>query len=729
MALVLKKNQIRVAVLKFHRAILEILSKYPDGFRLHEFERETELIANEIKQEFRSSKDKDTIRKVLKGAKKIILDAAIKSVRTKKIRAEMFFENYFGGKPLDNGWSSEEPYDLVIDKNANTVEAWIFSPNIAEGLNNYEIMNCVKNDFNKDCSAVITKYPVAVEDVEMVSFTVKDHKQPNTQIIFDQKSITETNEIIDNKTDVTKQKTKSSEVEYIGRALHNEEQGVVMKEVREDWEIYGFIRQKYISFVFPTDIVVFESDDKKTTVLASVVKFLTKKIHRGGREHRFSELDTVAAFRPIVEINDGKTSEFSSKDLDEYQIRKPTADEILCAYHAPSDGLPLGSILDSTGKVDFYYPFKPDSENLADTIYRSVFIFGDQGGGKTTGIKYLIQALTRYDKIEPSKRPAIIILDGESGKNSFRELIPNSLMKKETQEYLSKHGIGDVRFDVYTLSSDPTVSDSTLSIRELSYEDLPILLPDLEAKTEGIMLQILKLTFEKIQKMKETPTIERIREIAMQEARTYPLIYPIQRPAIGRALNSLELDMFNQKNKQEISTDILCEPGKISVINTNKLDITRKRVTELYIRKLLDNFKMQNDSHEFPGILLVTDEAEQIFPKKPPKRDKEYVERILTKAKDIADRGRKRLYGQIIVSHHPEEVSPDIVDLANTTIAFRCSAADSWIAKKYGRRNVARIKELADGETLINVNIGTREQRPISAIPVYFPDVGKTKEN
>ena len=96
MALVLKKNQIRVAVMSFHRAILEILAKYPDGYRLHEFEREIELIANEIKQEFRSSKDKDTIRKVLKGARKTILDSATKSVRTKKIRAEMFFENYFG---------------------------------------------------------------------------------------------------------------------------------------------------------------------------------------------------------------------------------------------------------------------------------------------------------------------------------------------------------------------------------------------------------------------------------------------------------------------------------------------------------------------------------------------------------------------------------------------------------------------------------------------------------
>ena len=248
----------------------------------------------------------------------------------------------------------------------------------------------------------------------------------------------------------------------------------------------------------------------------------------------------------------------------------------------------------------------------------------------------------------------------------------------------------------------------------MKYNDLIYLLPELENKTENQLLAVIKMTFGIIDAKSEELTIQNIRETGMDIARKSSLIHPSQIPAIGRALETTELDLFDQQDKTKLEPSLLFQPGKISIVDVHDLDKSRRRVVALTIQQMLNRFKMEN-SNKYPGIMLVVDEAEILFPQKPTSRERDFVNRITERMEDITNRGRKRYYGLILVSHLPSEVSSKVVALANTQIAFRCSGAETWLKKMFGPESVIENEEYATGTFRIKVNISTREQLPINA--------------
>ena len=66
------KNENRLALINYHKEIIDLLQKFPSGYSIHQFNKEMELIANAIKLDFRDSDSKNSIRKALKGARKSI---------------------------------------------------------------------------------------------------------------------------------------------------------------------------------------------------------------------------------------------------------------------------------------------------------------------------------------------------------------------------------------------------------------------------------------------------------------------------------------------------------------------------------------------------------------------------------------------------------------------------------------------------------------------------------
>ena len=130
------KNEIRLALINYHKEIIDLLQKFPSGYSIHQFNKEMELIANAIKLDFRDSDSKNSIRKALKGARKSICTEAHKSIKNKKVDSVSFFNNYFGGQPLENKTVSNAEYDLVIEVGYNQVIAWIFAPTKNEEINN-----------------------------------------------------------------------------------------------------------------------------------------------------------------------------------------------------------------------------------------------------------------------------------------------------------------------------------------------------------------------------------------------------------------------------------------------------------------------------------------------------------------------------------------------------------------------------------------------------------------
>ncbi len=714
MALVsIKKNEIRIALIRYHREIIDLLEKYPNSYRIHEFEGELEELCNEIKKDMRNSDNKNNIRKALKGARRQIIQAAKNSIKGKKIDSKTFFANYFKGIPLDSKSLSEAPYDVVIEIEPGYTVSWVFCPSQFESINNSEIMNQVENEFQKKCSRVITKYSVHTEKADLIEFQSEEPTSISPVISETAEQNDESSESADEpiSEDDVSTDDEHPKLEYIGRVQFDKKHQMLLKEDHVHDQIHGYIKEENASDVLPNDILVLESREKDTIVLASVVKLEVNRQHTATNFDSYSELGVKVLFRPLLE----KTEDYEGKprpiDLSGYQVRDPTPNEAALVTHMPKSGIPIGKLPFRKGDIDCYFPFDPNSENLHDTLYQSVFIAGVQGSGKTIGLKYLIQAISSYRKIDYEKRPAVIILDGE---NSFTKFTPLEDMNQESQEFLTKHDIGSVTPQVFTLSENTELSDSTLSLQNLSYMDLMYLIPELEAKTEGILLQILKLTFEMIKGQHEELTIDNIRHTAMSNARGSNLIHPSQLPAIGRALQSVELDMFNQLGKTELSSSLLFEPGTVSVINVHNLDKTRRRIVALYIQQMLNKFKMET-SNKYPGVILVIDEAEQLFPNKPTKRERDFVERIAERMEDVTNRGRKRYYGLFIVSHLPSEISSRVVALANTQMAFRCSGANTWISRVFGKEYVEEINDLPLGMCRIKVNVSTQHQKSVNA--------------
>ena len=706
------KNEIRLALINYHKEIIDLLQKFPSGYSIHQFNKEMELIANAIKLDFRDSDSKNSIRKALKGARKSICTEAHKSIKNKKVDSVSFFNNYFGGQPLENKTVSNAEYDLVIEVGYNQVIAWIFAPTKNEEINNYEIMQQIDRNFYKKCDKVISKYPVEEQNVASVTVSVEATRTPEIPDIPEEEIVEQPSE-------------DDGDGLYIGRALLSEELPIEMKNRLDDRRIYGFVKQNFISEIIPNNIIAFDSPDRKNTILTIIYEFGTALIKKSGYEHRYKELKTNVSFVPLMEIVNGEEAEFRAKNIDGYEFRKPTDEEVLRVTGFPATGPACGWVKHDDNEIVAHYPFDPENEVLEDTIYRSFFVVGTQHSGKTTAAKYLFQTFTGDNKIAPEKRPGIIILDGEMGKNSYKQFASVEKMPPETQKYLKEQNIDPIYHKVYTISDNPEAGDSTLSFEELKPEDLTLFFQSLEEKTENILKQKLKLAFEKCKKANngagEEPTLERIRSIILEDIRTDSLVYPMQRPAIASALNAIELDVFNQPNKTRITTSMLCQPGKISVIDVNGLDIPRRRLVAVALLQQLHRFK-EKEENIYPGIILAMDEAEQLYPINCSGSEKAYVNRIIAKTKEIADNGRKRHFGQFICTHLADSIDSRVVGLAETTMAFRCSGDDKWIRSTFGKNHVDEINNLKTGEAVVFVRISEQNQKQIKA-KIYFPDV------
>ena len=63
MALEILKNEIRVALLEYHTQIIDLLKKYPNGYRIHEFNGDLKYLSDQIKKELRMWVE-DLVRKL-----------------------------------------------------------------------------------------------------------------------------------------------------------------------------------------------------------------------------------------------------------------------------------------------------------------------------------------------------------------------------------------------------------------------------------------------------------------------------------------------------------------------------------------------------------------------------------------------------------------------------------------------------------------------------------------
>ena len=171
--------------------------------------------------------------------------------------------------------------------------------------------------------------------------------------------------------------------------------------------------------------------------------------------------------------------------------------------------------------------------------------------------------------------------------------------------------------------------------------------------------------------------------------------------AISRALQSHNLDLFDQPNRTKLIPQNIFKPKTITVIDFHTLSIQQQRMVTLYLLLMLYKYKFQDKNKE-PGVLLFVDEAEILFPKYPTNAEKDYVHRIEDMMQEPVKHGRKQKYGIVLITHLPSDISKGIVNLCNNKVAFRCSGARPWIREYFGKNYVAEIEYLPTGECRLN---------------------------
>jgi hypothetical protein len=479
-------------------------------------------------------------------------------------------------------------------------------------------------------------------------------------------------------------------------------------------EIFGFLERRYASQVQKNDILVIERPmNSETKIYSKVVGVKTFNKTATVLTERVDETIYVVTLKPFHEISKGYEGKVRPHDLDGHKLRFPEKDEIRKLFYIPESGVALGNVILNPHKnITFFYPVIPE-----DILYQSILIAGVQRSGKTNFVRLLARSLLSLS----SKLPAVVILDID-GQFRTENFISKNNLPEEVKIFLEENKIKDINPCVLKLSEDPNEANTTLSLTGIKPEELTYLIPELPTKSAELVEEIIRECIRKIEE-KEI-TVDNLRRFIVNEVFQNQIIHSEQKGAIIRAFYSPNLRLFDQPNLEPLTVSKLLISGKMTVIDVFNLSDRQKRAVALYLLLMFDCYKM-NAPNVDPGLLFIVDECYRLFPKKVPKWEREYINRVVTKVSDIVHRGRKRKYGIILATQSPNDVDPLIRDLCNTKIAFRLEGAEKWVKDNFGDDYKDTIKNLPTGVCYINLR-GTGW--PMPTLPIKIPNVSDEKK-
>ena len=480
--------------------------------------------------------------------------------------------------------------------------------------------------------------------------------------------------------------------------------------------IYGFIREINKEMVSKSDCLVLFHREQNLKFYVKVLKIENYPISAGGFEKKISEVGTHLEMEPFLEIDldEGYVGSLRPHDLMNFEIAFPNSEELSEINKIPKQGLPLGRVDGKGAPTTFFYPLVPE-----DTIFQSVMIAGVQGSGKTNFTKLLIQTL------QSKTDTCIVVLDAEGEYKNFTKIED---MPQDTQKFLKSQGIDDVKFEVLKLSNDIFEATATMSVKGINMTDVLQMLPDLEPKSADILASIAYRAFENLRQRNEELTWNNLKNEILNEVNSTQYLNGMGgtsiKQAIARALYSMNLRLFDQPAKTAMIPENIFKPKTVTIIDYQALSVQQQRMVALYMLLMLYKHKFQ-DNHKEPGVLLFIDESELLFPLRPSNVEKDYVQRIENLMREPVKRGRKHKYGIVPITHLPSDIAKGVMDLCNTKIAFRCSAAGGWIRPNFGKLLVGEIERLPTGQCYINTERTSVQMN----VRVNIPLVGTEDED
>jgi len=492
------------------------------------------------------------------------------------------------------------------------------------------------------------------------------------------------------------------EMEPVGKIVQTVSRQLEIKAGRK--RLYGFFFEEKAKFHQPGEVIcALSTEDKGGRLLCRIIemKSSTQFASIPGKRTEGFVCDTV--FEPIGLNDGGHLRDVPNDDFHDYTLYPPSIDDIRTLYDLPRSGIGLGSIDCESSSATTPYLYDPTQG------YKSIFVCGGQGTGKTNFLKYMIQEYSTSTHVAP----AIVILDVEGQFTKMKLARPERPVGGCGQA-------GNPTLSVLKVSSPEVEGDVALSFKEIGEKNICCFVPDLPTRTTEMLENIVSGVCARLAAKGEEMLVQKVlREIDV-EARQDGRLHFSQRDAIQRAVVSPTFRLFDQPGIPPLLRELLMVPGKVTVIDASDLSEDEQRVTAIYLLAVLFEAKMKGLTSETDKtpLLLVIDEAHRLFPKnRGLKRD--YVTRVANFVREVTHRGRKRNYGVVLATQSPSDISDDIVSLCETKLFFRVAGHQTWLREHVGsKETVSAIGNLRNFRAYVTVKGKTNEP-----IALRFPNV------
>ena len=660
----IKKNEIRLIVKEYHEKVEDLLKNFPNSYSKRDFSKELEILADEMKEENRSSNNINSIRKSLKGVRKEMIKIADQSLLFGKVSKDLFFENYYGGIVLDTRIFDEQSYDKFIEFEPDNTIAWVYSTSPNDEINYSQIQSEVEHDFGKKCTLVIEKYPTDAEEIPTRNFESNQKTEPSEDIPNENDSNSSTSDTVDDGWITTPTD--------IGRVLYDKKNGLKLSKDRKKWRFTLLIRNEFTDEFWPNSKVVIYGKIKKegqaaipefkrVTFFAELGEGGKYRAHgKDGDFNSWSQMHTDYQAYPLKQkISSTELGEFQNSDLTGFKVRKLTKDEVLL-LSGMRGGIVYGNTTIDDMTVPARFPYDATNPILDKTFYQSKHFLGRMNTGKTTALKWDFLITATSPLIPENKRPIFIFIDGQ---NNFTRFPRIENLNDEAKEFCETHQITNPKLDVLTFSNNPNRGDTTLGLDQLPVDSWIYMFAEAAANTEGTLIQELTMALETLIREQLEVNIENIRrEVENRVNGNTQINYNI-RNAITRVLSSPETNLLDQENRTVLTPEVLFQRGRSLTLDVSQLSFNDRRAVVAYVAEMLHHHKFVNGRHD-PPVIFVMDEAEQIVPARGTAREKYNIERLSGKLCEITENGRQNYYGFYFVTHHSHKVNPDLVNLA-----------------------------------------------------------------
>jgi len=542
------------------------------------------------------------------------------------------------------------------------------------------------------------------ESEENQSIKVKDTKPEPTQTII---------QVAPEPTTDDKWDDESIPNDAIGIVLQSEVQQYKLSLEKSN-VLSGAIRQEFQRSVFPGQVLISYSK-KKTDMPSAIVEL--KEITSFPKTLK-APFRAIGMFNIYIETspfmyyeNEKFTRVLFPANFSSHYYRLPSKNEMMKVMNLFGEGISLGLVTYETledeipdMKLIYKFPF-----SFKETGYKGIFVVGSPGKGKTNLIKILINGLSQYVGTRDGLPPAVIVLDitGQFG-NLNEHTKYATVFDEELWDMLNMDVVKNLKvFKIIFNHGDGT---HTLSLNAIDPELVSLLFPELPPTSSTNFKRMVKKVFNEYPAVSYKTFSDKINEIITHEGQT--LNTQVARAIKGAIVNG-PIEVFDQGGIPLQIDDILV-PGQVSVI---QIDHILDKMPILLYLLLMINKKKIHENDQTP-LVMVLDEAHELFPKVKDPGEADYLRRVSQNLIRIARRGRKKHFGMIFASQQPHDIIPEIIGVFQTKIILGLEAASgNWVKETLGREYVNMIYRLGQGYA----RVWNAELHKGTLVPLYIP--------